>query len=55
MRDNGAYARYGKKDVNDDFNYIYVDRYDDRDIAIKRTILKQSEKGFERVWLLRVK
>ncbi|MGC1206103.1 MAG: type IX secretion system membrane protein PorP/SprF [Flavobacteriaceae bacterium] len=55
LRDNGAYARYGKKDVNDDFNYIYVDRYDDRDIAIKRTILKQSEKGFERVWLLRVK
>ncbi len=55
LRESGAYARYGKKDANDDFNYVYVDRYDDRDIAIKRTISKQSEKGFERVWLLRVK
>lgn len=55
LRENGSYARYGKKDANDDFNYVYVDRYDDRDIAIKRTKAKQLEKGFERVWLLRVK
>ena len=54
LRDNGSYARYGKKDVNDEFNYIYVDRYENRDIAIKRTKAKQGEKGFERVWLLRI-
>lgn len=55
LRENGAYARYGKKNVNDDFNYVYVDRYDNKDIAVKRTIAKQQEKGFKRVWLLRVK
>lgn len=55
LRESGSYARYGKKDANDDFNYVYVDRYDNRDIASKRTIAKQREKGFERVWLLRVK
>ncbi|GAA4970972.1 hypothetical protein GCM10023315_21170 [Algibacter aquimarinus] len=55
LRANGAYARYGKKDANDDFNYVYVDRYEDRDIASKRTLAKQREKGFERVWLLRIK
>lgn len=54
LRENGSYARYGKKDTNDDFNYIYVDRYDDRDIASKRTLSKQREKGFNRVWLLHI-
>lgn len=55
LRENGSYARYGKKDINDAFNYVYVDRYDDKDIASKRTKAKQKEKGFERVWLLRIK
>lgn len=55
LRANGAYARYGKKNASDEFNYIYVDRYEDRDIAIKRTKSKQKEKGFERVWLLRIR
>lgn len=54
LRQNGSYARYGKKDANDDFNYVYVDRYETRDIASKRTKAKQKEKGFERVWLLRI-
>jgi len=54
LRQNGSYARYGKKDANDEFNYVYVDRYDTREIASKRTVAKQKEKGFERVWLLRI-
>lgn len=54
LRNNGSYARYGKKDANDDFNYVYVDRYDNKDIASKRTRMKQKEKGFERVWLLKI-
>ena len=55
LRENGFYARYGKKDTTDDFNYVYVDRYEDREIAIRRTKKKQSEKGFQKVWLLRIK
>lgn len=55
LRANGAYARHGKKDANDDFNYVYVDRYETREIASKRTKAKQKEKGFERVWLLQIK
>ncbi|GAA4812222.1 hypothetical protein GCM10023330_19390 [Litoribaculum gwangyangense] len=54
LRKNGSYARYGKKDANDDFNYVYVDRYDNKDIASKRTRAKQKENGFERVWLLKI-
>ncbi len=55
LRNIGSYARYGKKDANDEFNYVYVDRYEDKDIASKRTFAKQKEKGFERVWLLRIR
>ncbi len=55
LKSEGYYARYGKKDTDDDFHYVYVDRYTDRDIASKRTIAKQKEKGFEKVWLMRVK
>lgn len=55
LKQNGFYARSGKKDANDKFNYVYVDRYEDRDIAILRTKKKQQEEGFERVWLLRIK
>lgn len=55
LKSEGYYARFGKKDANDDFHYVYVDRYADRDIASKRTIAKQKEKGFEKVWLMRVK
>ena len=55
LRANGDYARSGKKRGEDKFNYIYVDRYDDRDIAVERTKRKQQEKNFEKVWLLRIK
>lgn len=54
LKSEGSYARIGKKSADDDFNYIYVDRYTDKAIASKRTIAKQKEKGFERVWLLKI-
>lgn len=55
LKSEGYYARFGKKDEGDAFNYVYVDRYTDRDIASKRTKAKQKEKGFEKVWLMQVK
>ncbi|SFZ92806.1 Sporulation related domain-containing protein [Flaviramulus basaltis] len=54
LKQNGFYARYGRKDANDEFNYVYVDRYAEKDIASQRTKAKQKEKGFERVWLLKI-
>ncbi|GAB1856016.1 hypothetical protein MHTCC0001_08510 [Flavobacteriaceae bacterium MHTCC 0001] len=54
LKAKGYYARTGKK-PNDDFNYVYVDRYTDLEIAKERTNLKQTEKGFKKVWLLRIK
>lgn len=54
LKQNGFYARYGRKDVNDEFYYVYVDRYAERDIASQRTKAKQKEKGFNRVWLLKI-
>ena len=55
LKSEGLYARYGKKSNTDAFNYVYVDRYTDRDIAIKRTRAKQQEKGLEKVWLMQIK
>ncbi|MCB4808136.1 SPOR domain-containing protein [Tamlana sp. 62-3] len=54
LKSQGIYARAGRKN-GDKFYYIYVDRYDDKDLAVERTFGKQKEDGFNKVWLLRVK
>ncbi|KJD31369.1 hypothetical protein PK35_14760 [Tamlana nanhaiensis] len=53
LKKEGVYARIGRK-KGEKFNYVYVDRYDDRDLASTRTVNKQKESGFEKVWLMRV-
>jgi len=55
LREEGFYARVGNKDANDDFNYVYVDRYQEEGIAAKRASSKRKEAGFEDVWVMRVK
>jgi SPOR domain/Type IX secretion system membrane protein PorP/SprF len=55
LQRKGFYARIGKKNANDKYNYVYVDRYPDRETASERTKNKQQEKGFEKVWLMEIK
>ena len=55
LKKKGFYARYGKKNAQDQFNYVYVDRYIDKSIATKKLLEKQNEKGLERTWLLLIK
>jgi hypothetical protein len=50
----GYYARIGKKDASSAFNYVYVDRYSDKKIALDRIKEIKKEKGLENTWLLTI-
>lgn len=48
----GYYARIGKKGPSDDYNYVYVDRYTDKNMALNRIKEIKKEKGLEKTWVL---
>lgn len=54
LKRKGYYARMGKKDDTDKFNYVYVDRYTDKNIALKRLKEIKKEKGLEKTWILSI-
>ena len=54
LKRKGYYARIGKKSAEDDFNYVYVDRYIDRDVALNRIKEIKKEKGLEKTWVLSI-
>ena len=50
----GYYARIGKNGSSDDFNYVYVDRYTDKNVALDRIKDIKKEKDLEKTWVLTV-
>lgn len=52
LKRKGYYARIGKKEPSDDFNYVYVDRYTDKNVALNRIKEIKKEKGLEKTWVL---
>ncbi|WP_111306841.1 PorP/SprF family type IX secretion system membrane protein [Confluentibacter sediminis] len=54
LKRKGYYARIGKKNATDDFNYVYVDRYTDRNVALERIKEIQKQKGLEKTWVLSI-
>lgn len=52
LKSKGYYARIGKKDTTGGFNYVYVDRYTDKNMATQRIKDIKKEKGLENTWIL---
>lgn len=52
LKNQGYYARIGKKSASDAFNYVYVDRYTDRAMAFDRLKVIKKEKGLDKTWVL---
>jgi len=54
LKRKGYYARIGRKNASDGFNYVYVDRYTDKNVAVNRIKDIQKEKGLEKTWVLSI-
>ncbi|MGE5943435.1 MAG: TonB-dependent receptor domain-containing protein [Flavobacteriales bacterium] len=54
LKRKGYYARIGRKSASDGFNYVYVDRYTDKNVALNRIKAIQKEKGLEKTWMLSI-